>query len=371
MKIAIVCDDLIQFGGAEKVLMAVLEIWPNAPVYTSIASREWKKQLNEKGIELHTSFMQKIPFASKTYRFLAPFFLYNLAFQSFDFSDFNIVLSLSSRFAHFIITKPGTKHICYMHTPGRMFWEPFDYFKNESYGLFKPIKRIGPYFLSLPISIIRVLDYFSVKKINQIISNSKTTKKRVKKYYGVDSQIINPFVNLEEFKDIKQVESGNYFLVITRLASWKRVDIAIKACEELSLPLKIIGNGPDMDRLKSVAGKNTEFYGSIDDIQKGELLKNCKAVINTQLEDFGIVPLEALACGKPVIAFGKGGVLETIESGITGEFFYKQSSEELKKILVKFDPSKYNPENCINRAGEFSKEKFKQKIFENVINVYY
>jgi glycosyltransferase involved in cell wall biosynthesis len=369
MKIAIVCDDLVQFGGAEKVVMTILEIWKDAPLYTSVASDEWVDLCSKKGINLHTSFMQKIPFAAKMNRYLAPFFLYIIAFQSFDFSEFDIVLSLSSRFSHHIITKPQTKNICYMHSPGRMFWEPFEYFQNEAYGFLKPLKKLAPYFLILPLSVIRVMDYFSSKRIDHVISNSITAKTRVKKYYGIDSKVINPPVNLEEFQE-KNCSLGDYFLIITRLISWKRVDIAIEACEDKGVPLKIAGDGPDKKRLRGMSCNNTEFLGYVDGEKKTKLLNGCRAVINTQLEDFGIVPLEALACGKPVIAFGKGGVLEIIEPGITGEFFYEQTPESLKKILDKFDESKYNPENCIQRAREFSREKFKQKMIEYVNNVY-
>ncbi len=366
MKIAIVCDDLIQFGGAEKMLMALLEIWKDAPLYTSVASKEWAEICAKKGVELHTSFMQRIPFAAKANRYLAPFFLHILAFQSFDFSGFDVVLSLSSRLSHHIITGPQTKHICYLQTPGRMFWEPFDYFQNESYGFLKPLKELAHIFLSWPLSVMRIMDYFASKRIDYIISNSTNARKRVKKYFGIDSEVVNPFVDLEKFRAVPHHSDG-YFLVITRLVSWKKVDIAIKACEDKGISLKIVGDGPDKERLKNIAGPNTIFMGYVQEEEKLRLLQGCMAVINTQLEDFGIVPLEAMACGKPVIAFGEGGVLETVEPGITGEFFYEQTPEALRETLVKFDPGKYNSANCIAKARQFSKEKFKQKIMKFII----
>jgi glycosyltransferase involved in cell wall biosynthesis len=196
-----------------------------------------------------------------------------------------------------------------------------------------------------------------------------TTKNRVKKYYGIDSEIISPFVNFDKFPE-KKSSLGNYFLIITRLVSWKRVDIAIKAIKNMRISLKIVGEGPDKERLKGMANHNTELLGFVNENEKISLIKGCIAVINTQLEDFGIVPLEALANGKPVIAYGKGGVLETIEPGITGEFFYEQTPEALMEILEKFNPGKYNPEICIERAKRFSKEKFKKKIIEFINNVY-
>ena len=379
MKLAIVCDDLIQFGGAERVLMAALEMWKEAPVYTSVASQEWIDRCKDNGIELHTSCMQKIPYASKLNRYLAPFFLHIIAFQSFDFSNYDVVLSFSARFAHHIITKPRTKHICYMHSPGRMFWEPFEYFENESYSVLSPIKKLAVFFLSLPLSIIRVLDYVASKRVDLFVSNSKTAQRRIKKYYGQESKVIYPFIDLDKnFIDFskekeelkKDGESKDYFLIITRLVSWKKVEIAIKACEEMGISLKIVGEGPDKERLISLAGSNTKFVGYVGEREKIEMFKGCKALINTQLEDFGIASLEALACGKPVIAYGSGGVLETIEPGITGEFFYKQTSDCLKELLVKFDSTKYNPETCIERSNRFSKDKFKKEIFDLINNVY-
>lgn len=367
MKIALVCDDLIQFGGAEKVVLAVCEIWKDAPLYTSVASKDWIKICKEKGIDLRTSFMQNVPFSVKLNRYLAPFMLHTLAFQNFDLSEYDVILSMSSRFAHHVITKPGTIHICYMHSPGRMFWEPFSYFENESYGLLKVIKKLALPFLALPLSILRIIDLVSSIRIDRIISNSETTKARVKKYYSRESEIIYPFVDLEVGGEAVK---GDYFLVISRLLSWKKIDIALEACKMLGVRLKIIGDGPDKSRLQKLSGGNVEFLGHSDDEKKFELLKGCRALINTQLEDFGIVPLEAMTCGRPVIAFGKGGALETVIAGRTGEFFYEQTAESLKNKLENFDSGKYNAQDCRNRASEFSKEKFKAKIKNYVDNVY-
>jgi glycosyltransferase involved in cell wall biosynthesis len=301
MKIALVCDDLIQFGGAEKVVLAVCGIWKDAPLYTSVASDKWMKICKEKGIDLRTSFMQKIPFSSKLNRYLAPFLLHTLAFQNLNLSEYDMVFSMSSRFAHHINTQPGTKHICYMHSPGRMFWEPYNYFENESYGLLNIIKKIAPAFLALPLSVLRVMDWVASGHVDRIISNSETTKARIKKYYGKDADVICPFAK----PDLSVINSneaqaeragGDYFLVITRLSSWKKVDIAVEACESLGMELKIIGEGPDMDRLKNISRGKTEFLGYVDDGEKFKFLKKCKALISTQMEDFGIDGLWQTCC---------------------------------------------------------------------------
>jgi glycosyltransferase involved in cell wall biosynthesis len=369
MKIALVCDDLIQFGGAEKVVLAICEIWKDAPLYTAIASKEWMEICRRRGIDLRTSFMQKIPFSSKFNRYLAPFLLHTAAFQSFDLSGYDLVFSMSSRFAHQVITKSGKKHICYMHSPGRMFWEPYGYFENESYGVFGVIKKTARAFLALPLSVLRVIDYVAAKKVDGFISNSETTKARIKKYYGPDSNIIYPFVDRGE-QDAADDGKGDYFLVITRLLSWKKVEIAIEACEQLGAKLKIVGEGPDLARLKKISNGKTEFLGRVEGKLKYSLLYGCKALINTQLEDFGIVPLEAMSCGKPVIAFGNGGALETVLSEKTGDFFSEQNAASLKNKLEHFDSGKYNAQDCRNRALEFSKEKFKAKVKDYVDNVY-
>ena len=370
MKIAIVCDDLIQFGGAEKIVEAISDLYPDAPIYTSIASKEWIKRFEDKGRKVITSFLQKFPFSVKLNRYYSPFLLHALAFESFDLSDFDLVISSSSRFAHFVITKPSTQHICYMHCPGRMFWESSDYFENENYGILKPIKKLAIPFLSLPLTYLRIADFNASKKVDKFIANSKVTQDKIKKYYGRESEIINPYVDLDNFKNIVS-EDGDYFLILTRLISWKKIDIAIEACSNLNLKLKILGCGPDMDRLKSLSDSdNIEFLGYINDKDKADVIRKCKAVIVTQKEDFGIVPLEAMACGKSVIAFKSGGVLETIIDGVTGIFFEDQTSDSLSKVLKDFNSKNYKSEDCIKRSQDFRKEVFFDRIRNTVINYF-
>jgi glycosyltransferase involved in cell wall biosynthesis len=361
MKLAIVCDDLIQKGGAEKIVEAMSDLFPEAPIYTSVASSEWLEKYKKKNREVKTSFLQKFPFSEKINRYYSPFLLHILAFESFDFSNFDVVLSSSSRYAHFIVTKPETKHICYMHSPGRMFWEPFDYFESEGFGILKPLKFLAGSFLKLPLSYIRMADLNASKKVDVFLANSKTSQRRIKKYYRRDSKIVYPFIDFEKFSDVKP-ELGNYFLIITRLSSWKKVEIAISACEKLGENLKIIGEGPDLKRLKSMSGPNTEFLGYVSEEEKIETIRNCKAVIITQKEDFGIVPLEAMACGKPVIAFGAGGALETVLQGRAGEFFEEQKPLSLEKTLLEFDADKYDSDLCKSRASDFDRKIFEEEI---------
>ena len=371
MKLAIVCDDLIQKGGAEKIVEALSDIYPDAPIYTTVASDEWLKKMECRNRVVKTSFLQKFPFSVKLNRFYAPFLLHIIAIESFDLSDYDVVLSSSSRFAHYSLTKPGTKHICYMHSPGRMFWEPFDYFEKEGFGVFNFIKKFGLRLLKLPLMYIRMKDYEVSQKVNVFLTNSKTSQKRIKKYYNRDSEIIYPFVDFGKLKVAEPIDNNaeeNFYLIVTRLVSWKKVDIAVKAFSDLGTELRIIGEGPDLDRLKKIAKQNIKFLGYASDSEKIENIKNCRAVVVTQKEDFGIVPLEGLAFGKPIIAFGEGGAKEIVIEGKTGEFFYEQKPESLKELINSFNPDKYNPSDCIERARFFNKEKFELEI-KRIINV--
>ncbi len=367
MKLAIVFDDLIQHGGAERVLEEISDIFPDAPIYTSLASKEWLEKFSKKGRVAKTSFLQKFPFAVKLNRFYSVFLLHILAFESFDLSEFDVVLSYSSRYSHFVITKPYTKHICYMNTPGRMFWEPAEYFRDETFGILKPFKSISKFFLKYPLSYLRIADFYSSKKVDVFYANSSTSKDRIKKYYGRDSEVIYPFIDLSKFAGVEAV-AGDYYLVITRLVSWKKVDIAVEACTNLHQNLKVIGDGPDIERVKSLAGDSVEFFVYVEEKEKIDILRKCKAVIITQKEDFGIVALEAMACGKSVIAFGKGGVTETVVPGVTGEFFGEQTSTSLEKVLKSFDKSKYYVDKCREQVSLFNKDVFQERI-RRAINV--
>ena len=367
MKLAIVCDDLIQKGGAEKIVEALSDIFPDAPIYTSIASNEWLKKFEGKNRVIKTSFLQKFPFSVKLNRYFVPFLLNIIAFESFDLSDYDVVLSSSSRFAHFALTKPGTKHICYTHSPGRMFWEPFDYFEDENFGVLKPLKFLAKWFLKLPLSYIRMKDFEASKKVDIFIANSKITQRRIKKYYGRDSEIVHPFVDFDKYKNVEPVK-GDFFLIITRLVSWKKVDIAVKAFNDLGTELRVIGEGPDLNRLKKLAKPNINFLGYVSESEKIENIQNCRAVIVTQKEDFGIVSLEGMSFGKPIIAFGKGGAKEISVEGKTGEFFSDQTPESLRNLINNFNPDKYNYSDCVDRASFFNKEKFEMEI-KRVINV--
>lgn len=360
MKLALVCDDLIQFGGQERLVEALIDMFPQAPLYTTLVSKEWEKRLKAENTDFRTSFIQRFPLKEKLNRLYASLLLHIFSFESFDLSDYDVVLSVSSRFAHNVITQPGTRHICYMNSPGRMFWEPDSYFENE-FSQSEFMNKLVQIILTPVLAHIRVSDFAAAQRVDKFVANSKTSQGRIKKYYSRDSEVIYPFIDVNKYHVLK-AEKGNYFVVLARLVPWKQIDVAIKACNRLKYYLKIIGDGPDKKRLMRMAGETVEFTGYVSEKEKIELLSGCKALINTQYEDFGIVPLEAMACGKPVIAYGKGGVLETVVDGETGAFFRQQTSNSLIEVLKDFNADSYSSEECVKQASKFDIKFFQDKI---------
>jgi len=365
---AIVCDDLIQHGGHEHIIMEFCRLYPQATLFTTMATKKWQTICRENKIELKTSFMQKLPFKRRLNRFYAPFLLYILALESFSFDDYDVVVSLTSRFSQGVITKPGTLHICYLSTVGRMFWEPQGYFMHEGFGRLPIFKKLARTFLSLPLSYIRLWDRTASQRPDIFITISKTSQERIRKYYQREAQVIYPPVDIRKYIPGPATAGEDYFLVATRLASWKRVDIAIKACLEQNMRLKIMGEGPDKSRLEKLAGGSDliKFLGFVSEAEKISYMQNCQALIMTQFEDFGLVPIEAGACGKPTIAFAKGGVLETVVEGRTGMFYDEQNEHSLGQVLKKFEAKKYRAEDCQAQAKKFSLEEFQSRMSRSV-----
>lgn len=342
MKVALVHDDLVQWGGAERVLLAMSEVFPDAPIFTSVY--DFKNPLLKSAFgkkKVITSFMQKLPGWKTFYKGLLP--LYPLAFESFDFSDFDLVISQTTRSAKAIITKPGIKHICYCHTPPRYLWH---------YSGFKIPKIIQPY-----ISYSRLYDSISARRVDYWLAGSKNAQLRIKDIYNADSEVLPPFVDLEKFQKVKTFDGG-YYLVISRLNSYKRVDLAVMAANTLKVSLKVVGSGPQEASLKKIAGATVDFVGNVDEDTLILLLAGCKALIVSSEEDFGLTPLEAQALGKPVVAYGAGGVLETVLDGVTAVLFNSQTVDALTSALIQLDKQGYNESTCQSQARKFSKSQF-------------
>lgn len=354
MRIALVHEYLNQFGGAERVLQVLCAIFPDAPVYTLFYDAKATGNVFE-GKDIRTSFLQKAPFISRYHR-LFPLFM-PLAIEQFDFSDFDVVLSISASFAKGIITKPGTRHVCYCLTPPRFLWDDSQKFMEDfSYpGIIK--KTFPPL-----ITYLRLWDREASFRVDEFIAISGFVKDRIKKYYSRDAEVIYSPVNTDKFHISPQID--DYFFMAGRLVSYKRFDLAIEAFNKLGWPLKIAGTGPEMKRLKKMANDNIEFLGLISDEELANLYSHAKAFIFPQEEDFGITPLESMASGRPVIAYRSGGATETIVEDETGVFFDVQTKESLSLALRKFDHTKFDPENCRKQAEKFGIAIFSEKMQE-------
>jgi glycosyltransferase involved in cell wall biosynthesis len=360
LKVALVHDDLIQYGGGERVFLAIKDLFPKAKLYTSATTSEIRKHL--KGSDLTTSFMQRFPFRKSLQRAYFPF--YPLAFESFDLSDYDLVISSSTRFAHGVITKPETKHLSYMHSPGRMFWEQESYFGKSP--------RLGA-FLSPALAYLRLWDFAAAQRVDQFVANSGYIAGKISKYYRREAKVVHPFVDLELFT-LPFEDRGDYFLAVSRLAWWKRIDLAVEAALKAGVSLKVVGDGPQRKRLERLSRKmgsrgKVEFLGWVSGKKLARLYRNCRALVLPQEEDFGIVPLEAQAVGRPVIAYKGGGVLETVVEGKTGEFFSPQTVEALASSLEKFDPGKYSPQACRQNGERFGLDSFREKLLREVASV--
>ena len=352
MKIAFVHEYLNQFGGAERMLQVLCALFPRAPIYTLLYDRDATGGVFD-GRVIKTSFLQNLPFTKKHHRIFP--LLMPLAIEQFDFSDYDLVLSISASFAKGIITKPHTKHICYCLTPPRFLWDNSQKFVEE-FGYPKLVKKFLPPF----ITYLRIWDKEASLRVDEFWSISNFIEDRVRKYYSRSSQVIYPPVNMAKFSISKQI--GDYFFMIGRLVSYKRFDLAVKTFNQNGLPLKIVGTGPELNKLKKIAGKNIEFLGLVSDEKLAELYSHAQACIFPQEEDFGIVPLESMASGRPVIAYRAGGVLETIVENKTGIFFNEQTPESLQTAIEKFHNLDFKTEDCRKQAERFDIEIFKDNI---------
>jgi len=351
VKIAIVHDYLNQMGGAEKVVEVFHDMFPEAPIYTSVyvPTNVSKKLQNA---DVRTSFMQKLPFVRRFSRhYLA---IYPYAFEFFDFSSYDVVLSSSSAFAKGIITGPDTCHICYCHTPMRFAWQYHSYIERERLNNF--VSAILPYV----VHRVRRWDEITVNRVDHYVSNSREVERRIRKYYRRNSTVICPPVETHRFRVTEQ--DDGYFVIMSRLLPYKKIDIAIQAANMLKVPLKIIGTGRDEKRLKGMAGQTVEFLGRLSDSDVVDCLQRCRAFIFPGLEDFGIVPVEAMACGKPVIAYGRGGALDTVIDGVTGMFFREQIPQSLADVISVFRPSDFDPYTIRQHAETFDVSVFRRKM---------
>lgn len=355
MKVALVHDFLTQYGGAERVLDAFLEIFPDADIFTLIYDKEKMGQYYG-GRAIRTSFLQQLPFGVKKYKWYLA--LMPKAIESFDFSGYDLVLSDASAFAKGIIVKKPTLHVCYLHTPIRYLWsDRVSYIKSAPIPFF--IRPLMP----LVVKYLQTWDLRAAKRPDFCIPNSGNVNLRTQKYYHRKGDaVIWPPVNGKNF--YISPKQDNYFFLVSRAEPYKKSDLVVEAFNKLgsSYKLVIAGSGTKMDELKRMAKDNITFVGRVSDQKLADLYARCQALIFPQKEDAGITMLESMASGRPVIAYKEGGALEIIEEGINGEFLAKQDTDSIIRVVKSFKSGKYNPKHIREHALKFDKEIFKAKI---------
>lgn len=335
------------------MLATLGELFPKAPIFTLLYDERATRGLF-KGRDIRTSFLQKFPGAighHQRYPLLMPY-----AIEQFDLSAYDLVISVSASFAKGVITRSSARHICFCLTPPRFLWDNSQKFSRE-FGFSWPIRAMMPPF----ISYLRLWDRYAADRVDEFWRISDFVGGRIEKYYRRPSKLIYPPIDIEKFEKASGSDHG-YYLMVGRLVSYKKFDMAIQAFNELKLPLKIIGAGPELGRLKKMAGQNIEFLGQIGDEELTRRYQECRALIFPQEEDFGIVPLEAMASGRPVIAYRAGGAMETIIEGETGVFFDEQKPEALVQVIHDFKSDNFKASVCRARAEEFSTAIFKKKV---------
>jgi glycosyltransferase involved in cell wall biosynthesis len=368
MRIALVHDYLSQDGGAERVLKAFHEIWPEAPIFVLFHDKQRLAEFSDS--DVRESFIAKLPFGRKKYQWYLPWM--PLATERHNLHNFDVVLSSTSAFAKGVLTRPDTLHISYCHTPTRYLWtDTHEYIEDLKYN------RLVKSFLPRLIHNLRIWDKMSVDRVDHFVANSGTVRGRIQKYYRRDSDIIYPPVDTHKFFISKDVDSPSassgqgYFLAGGRLVPYKRFDLLVQVFNRLKkLKLKIFGEGPELENLKKMSKDNIEFIGRVSDEEKAKLLSQAQAFIHPQVEDLGITPLESMASGRPVIAYPVGGVTETVIPGETGVFFHEQSWNSLLDAVLHFNYENWDSAKIREHAMKYDVTVFKDKVRKYVEDRY-
>ncbi len=358
LKVAIVAELLVKMGGAERVVKKLAEIYPDAPIYTLLFDED-KCGSDFSSERVRTSFLQKLPkWLRRRYRWLLPLMPY--AVESLDLSEFDLVISSSSAFAHGVITNSNSLHICYCHTPMRYAWDYTHEYLRDKW--FNPLTR---WLAQRSLEKIRLWDRAAADRPDLYIANSKHVQRRIAKYYRLPAEVIYPPVATDDFAPRPR---GDYFLIVSTLAAYKKIDLAINLFNKTGKKLVIVGNGPEADFLKSMAAPNVEFRGRLSDQERQKMIEGCRALIFPAEEDFGISMVEALAAGKPVLAYGRGGALEFIKPGFNGEFFDTQDLGAMEDALGRLilHEKKYDYKAISKDAARFSEKRFETEWREMV-----
>jgi glycosyltransferase involved in cell wall biosynthesis len=354
MRIAFIHDWLNGMRGGERCLEALCALYPDADLY-SLFHEKGRLSPTVEGMRIQTSFVQKLPFVFKKYRHYLP--LFPVAIEQFDLREYDVVLSLSHCVANGVITRPQTCHIGYTFTPMRYAWDLYhDYFGGER------ARGFSRYIIPYCMNYLRMWDTAACKRVDYFVAISEYIEKRIEKHYRRPADVIYPPVDTEFYTPGSDSQSEEFFLIVSAFAPYKKLDLAIEAFNYLQLPLKIIGQGQDLKRLKILASPNIEFLGSLSDEDVRDHYRRCKALIFPGEEDFGIVPVEVQACGRPVIAFAKGGILETTSKDETAVWFYKQTPEALIDAVKAFESHPFSAVRIRENAMRFARSRFQKEM---------
>ena len=358
MKTAIVHDWLSVYGGAESIIRILHDLFPEAPVYTSVYDADNMPD-DFREMDIRTSFLQHMPFAKKKYTSYLQ--LMPKAFESFDLSEYDLVISSSTCCAKGVKTRKETFHICYCNTPMRYAWDFYDeYVSGRNFLARKYIGMVMPG--------IRKWDFKSADRVDQFIANSNNVADRIKRHYKRDSHVIYPPVRTNMFVPTGVCE--DFYLAASRLVPYKRIDLAAETFTKLKKPLYIVGAGSEFEKIKDLSGDTVRLLGRVGDEELLALMQRCKAFLFPGEEDFGITPVEAQACGKPVIAFGKGGACETVVDGKTGILFPEQTVQSLTEAIDRFENTKFDIEDITANAERFSEERFRTELYEYIMDCF-
>ena len=349
MRVALTHDWLTSFGGAERVLVELQAVFPRAPIYTTVYDPA-DLPPEARGWDVRPSFLQRVPFARRHYRAFLP--LMPFAFEAFDLSAYDVVLTTASACAKGVIVPPSTRTLCYCYTPPRYLWD--QYHEQTRTARAKPLVALAAHWL-------RMWDRAAADRVDRFIAISETVAARIRRYYRREAEVIYPPVDTSLFVPSGR-EPEDFLLVVARLVPYKRVDLAVAAAARLGLPLWIVGDGPDRARLAAMAGPTVRFLGRLPDAEVAGLYARARAFIFPGMDDFGIAPVEAQAAGRPVVAYGRGGALETIVGGATGVFFHEQSVDALAAAIDQAWSAGFDPAACRANALRFDAAVFRERI---------
>jgi glycosyltransferase involved in cell wall biosynthesis len=351
-RVALVHDFLLDLRGAERVFAAICDAWPEADVYTAV--------YDEKGTEgrfaaraPRTSFLQRLRPTSRTFRPLLP--LYPHAIESLDLRGYEIVISSSSAWAHGVLVDPGAVHVCYCHNPFRYAWSEREATLRARGPLLRPPLR-------LLLNRWRQWDYIAAQRVDAYVANSHLTATRIRRYLGREATVLHPPVELERFGRVRPDQIGDHYIVVAELMAHKRIDVAVKAFNALRQPLVVVGDGPELRRLRRMAGPTVTLTGRLTDEHVAHLLASSRAMVVTAAEEFGIAAVEALASGRPVIALAAGGVRESVRAGETGAYYERDDPQALAEVVEAFDPASIDPAACVAAAQRFGTERFQTEL---------